>query len=69
MLIEHPDLPYTIEPDPTAAERFIRRYPSGAIAAAEPMEYMLGLILMKLEPPQPAAPEVAKPQAKVKQHG
>jgi len=55
MLIEHPELPFTIEPDLLGGDRYLRRYPTGAIEASNSTEYLLGVILMKIDPPSISA--------------
>lgn len=76
MDINHPDLSFTIERD-AVTNRCIKRHSTGAVEACTDTEYLLGLILMKLdglaplaseaEPVSPIAPakeELSKPKHK-----
>jgi len=45
--VSHPLLPYTIVFNPVNSQ-FVRRYDTGTLEAAQPSEYLLGLVLTKL---------------------
>lgn len=48
-LLEHPDLPFSIERNPLN-NQYIKRYDNGAAQAATETEYLLALIIAKLVP-------------------